>query len=162
MTRWFCANAEPWDRPPSVVAHPAAAPEMPGGSSRTRVGDLDERTTCLRPRQFLDTPLESVDRARRLARVTVGEALATVEATAANEALDEAVLAASAQLLGAGRRLLDDTVAYAGARRQFGRAIGTYQAVKHALPDVKVGLDFAAHGLALGPRLARRRRALDP
>lgn len=97
------------------------------------------------------SPLESVDRSRRLARVEVGEVLATLDAAAVTTSLDEAVLAASAQLLGAGRRLLDESVSYAGTRQQFGRAIGQYQAVKHALADVRVGLDFAApllHGAA--------------
>ena len=38
-------------------------------------------------------------------------------------------------------------------RRQFGREIGSYQAIKHALADVRIALDFArplVHGAALG------------
>ena len=68
-------------------------------------------------------------------------------------ALDRAVLACSAQLLGAGERILADTVAYATQRTQFGRAIGSYQAIKHALADVRIALDFARpllHAAALG------------
>jgi alkylation response protein AidB-like acyl-CoA dehydrogenase len=34
-------------------------------------------------------------------------------------------------------------VAYAKQRRQFGREIGSYQAIKHALADVRIALDFA-------------------
>jgi hypothetical protein len=34
-------------------------------------------------------------------------------------------------------------VTYAKQRRQFGRAIGEYQALKHAMADVRVALDFA-------------------
>jgi hypothetical protein len=54
-----------------------------------------------------------------------------------------AALAVAAQLLGVGEHLLDQSVGYAKARRQFGRPIGEYQAVKHALADVRVALDFA-------------------
>jgi alkylation response protein AidB-like acyl-CoA dehydrogenase len=94
---------------------------------------------------------ESVDRARLLTVVGTGDPVAEIGAAAADRGLDEATLACSAQLLGAGRRLLDDSVAYVGVRRQFGRVIGQYQALKHALADVRVALDFAApllHGAA--------------
>lgn len=53
------------------------------------------------------------------------------------------VLAGAAYLLGAGERLLADAVAYVQQRRQFGRAIGSYQAIKHQLADVRIALDFA-------------------
>lgn len=84
---------------------------------------------------------QSVDASRRLFTVTEGESLGTVSDAAA--ALDAATLASTAQLLGAGVRLLDESVAYAKSRTQFGRQIGEYQALKHALADVRVGLDFA-------------------
>ena len=54
-----------------------------------------------------------------------------------------AALATSAELLGAGERVLADSVAYVKQRRQFGREIGSYQAIKHQLADVRVALDFA-------------------
>ena len=63
------------------------------------------------------------------------------------------MLAASAQLLGLGEALLGASVAYVKQRRQFGREIGSYQAVKHRLADVRIGLDFARPlllGAALG------------
>jgi alkylation response protein AidB-like acyl-CoA dehydrogenase len=47
--------------------------------------------------------------------------------------------------------MLATAVEYVGARRQFGRVIGEYQAIKHALADVRVALDFArplVHGAA--------------
>jgi alkylation response protein AidB-like acyl-CoA dehydrogenase len=78
----------------------------------------------------------SVDRTRRLFEVT-GEPLEW------DAAFDAAVLAVSAQLLGAGERVLADSVAYVKQRKQFGRAIGSYQAIKHALADVRIALDFA-------------------
>ncbi|SOD85801.1 acyl-CoA dehydrogenase family protein [Streptomyces sp. Ag109_G2-15] len=52
-----------------------------------------------------------------------------------------AVLAAEA--LGAADRALERTVEYVGQREQFGRAIGSFQAVKHRLADVYVGVRAA-------------------
>ncbi|WP_193612937.1 acyl-CoA dehydrogenase family protein [Nocardioides lijunqiniae] len=100
----------------------------------------------------VERPLTSVDPARRLAAVTAGEAVGQVGQATVDLALGHAALAASAVLVGAGQRLLDEAVVYVGQRRQFGRAIGEYQAVKHALADVRVALDFArplVHGAAL-------------
>ena len=78
----------------------------------------------------------SVDRTRRLFEVA-GEDVAW------DESFDAAVLAVSAQLLGLGERVLTDSVAYVKQRKQFGREIGSYQAIKHALADVRIALDFA-------------------
>lgn len=87
----------------------------------------------------------SVDRTRHLFRVTgdgeVDEA-----------AFEMAVLATAAQLLGAGERILADSVTYVKQRKQFGREIGSYQAIKHQLADVRIALDFA-RPLVLGAAL---------
>ncbi|MBB2910692.1 hypothetical protein FHS43_001955 [Streptosporangium becharense] len=85
----------------------------------------------------------SVDRSRRLFEVRPRRVLATLDPGRVARALDAATLACSAQLLGAGERVLAAAVEYAGSRRQFGRPIGEYQALKHALADVRVALDFA-------------------
>lgn len=92
----------------------------------------------------------SVDTTRRLFDVTPAVEVASGDL---DGAFDTAVLACAAQLLGSGERLLADTVGYAGQRRQFGRQIGSYQAIKHQLADVRIALDFArplVHGAALG------------
>lgn len=99
----------------------------------TRVEEVGER-------------LGSVDRTRHLFRVSG-------EGEPHRQAFDLAVLAASAQLLGAGERVLADSVTYVKQRKQFGREIGSYQAIKHALADVRIALDFArplVFGAALG------------
>jgi alkylation response protein AidB-like acyl-CoA dehydrogenase len=82
----------------------------------------------------------SVDETRRLFKLDAGEKLGTVAAAAA---FDIGTLACAAQLLGAGRALLDATVRYAGQRTQFGQPIGAFQAVAHQLADVLIGLTFA-------------------
>ncbi|WP_019634893.1 acyl-CoA dehydrogenase family protein [Actinomadura atramentaria] len=77
--------------------------------------------------------------------------------------LDHAAVATAAQLLGLGGRLLAEAVGYAGERRQFGTAVGAFQAVKHRLADVAVALEFAgplvhraAYSLAVGAPDAAR------
>jgi alkylation response protein AidB-like acyl-CoA dehydrogenase len=89
--------------------------------------------------------LPSLDPARRLFPVTARERLAAGPAVprATAAAYDLGVLACSAQLLGLGRALLDTTVEYARTRRQFGRPIGEFQAVKHHLADAALRLEFA-------------------
>ncbi|GGT05281.1 putative acyl-CoA dehydrogenase FadE [Planobispora rosea] len=103
--------------------------------------------------------LTSLDPARRLFPVAAGAAEAgtalacgpAVRAAAA-AAFDLGALACAAQLTGVGRRLLEVTVEYAMTRRQFGRPIGSFQAVKHRLADVLVALEHTrplVHGAAL-------------
>lgn len=62
------------------------------------------------------------------------------------------VLATAAQLVGAGQAMLDMAVEYAKQRTQFGRVIGSYQAIKHKLADVHIALELArplVYGAAL-------------
>jgi Acyl-CoA dehydrogenase, C-terminal domain len=90
----------------------------------------------------------SVDPCRRLFTVTP-----TTEVARTENAFERGVLACAAQLLGAGRALLARSVAYAKQRAQFGRPIGSFQAVKHQLANVHVALELArplVHGAALG------------
>jgi alkylation response protein AidB-like acyl-CoA dehydrogenase len=99
----------------------------------------------------VDGPWEraSVDPTRRLFTLTAGDPVTSERLGAAWET---AVLAVSAQLLGLGEQLLAESVAYVKQRRQFGREIGSYQVIKHALADVRIALDFArpmVHGAAL-------------
>lgn len=101
-------------------------------------------------RATVGEPRTSIDPTRRLFTVTVGDAVASENVDAAWET---AVTAVSAQLLGLGEHLLEESVAYVKQRRQFGREIGSYQAIKHRLADVRIALDFArplVFGAALG------------
>jgi len=103
--------------------------------------------------------LSSVDGARRLFRVQPGESLATEVSAAAARAFDMGVLACAAQLLGAGRALLEMTGEYAKQRVQYGHPIGQHQAIKHQLADVMVGIEMArpllyGAALAMGDRAA--------
>ena len=73
------------------------------------------------------------------------------------EALDRGTLSVAGQLLGLAQRMLDLSVDYAAQRKQFGKPIGSFQAVKHHLADVATRIEFAkpvlyraAHALAHG------------
>ncbi len=84
------------------------------------------------------------DPSRKLFAVAGGsKTLITDDGQKLASARDRGTLGTSAQLIGVAAHLLDTTVAYAGARRQFGRAIGQFQAVKHRLADVAIALEFA-------------------
>ncbi|MQA83887.1 MAG: acyl-CoA dehydrogenase [Streptosporangiales bacterium] len=89
--------------------------------------------------------MSSVDPARRLFTVTGGEVLARGEEVrrAAAHAFELGALATAAQMLGAGRALLEMATGHAKARVQFGRPVGSFQAVKHRLADVYVALELA-------------------
>jgi alkylation response protein AidB-like acyl-CoA dehydrogenase len=72
-------------------------------------------------------------------------------------AFDRGALACAAQQIGVAERLVEMAAAYAGQRVQFGVPIGSFQAVKHLLADVKVKLEYArpvvyraAHSVATG------------
>ncbi len=88
---------------------------------------------------------QSVDGTRWLFEVCGGQMLARgpAVAAAAAHALDFGALASAAQLLGAGRAMLEASVRHARQRVQFGRPIGAFQAVKHHLADVAIRLEFA-------------------
>jgi alkylation response protein AidB-like acyl-CoA dehydrogenase len=91
------------------------------------------------------SPVRSVDATRRLFSVDA-------DASFDDSAVDRAILAAAAHLLGCGERLLSDSVEYVQQRKQYGRLIGSYQAIKHRVADVRIALDFArplVHGAAL-------------
>jgi alkylation response protein AidB-like acyl-CoA dehydrogenase len=89
-------------------------------------------------------PRVSVDPNRPQATVTFTDAPATLltAGTAADSdralthVLDLACVALSAEQVGGAQRALDLTVAYARQRVQFGRPIGSFQAVKHRLADL--------------------------
>jgi hypothetical protein len=91
----------------------------------------------------------SVDPSRRLYQVSV-----TGEPWQAdvNRAYEFGALATAAQLVGAAEALRDAAVDYAKQRSQFGRAIGSYQAIKHKLADVHIAIELArplVYGAAL-------------
>jgi alkylation response protein AidB-like acyl-CoA dehydrogenase len=83
---------------------------------------------------------ESVDPSRKLFDVSI---TGDPQPADVARAYEFGVLATAAQLVGAGQAMLDMSVEYAKQRSQFGRAIGTYQAIKHKLADVHIAVELA-------------------
>lgn len=81
------------------------------------------------------TPIDSVDPARPLFAVDADPI--------AGNAFEVGALATSAYLVGLGTAMIDQAVTYAGTREQFGRVIGSFQAVKHRLADALIAVEFA-------------------
>jgi alkylation response protein AidB-like acyl-CoA dehydrogenase len=88
------------------------------------------------------TELLSVDRTRRLARVVLrdvrtGESARLARSAGALDAMvQRGSVALAADAVGSARRALDMAVDYARKREQFGRPIGSFQAIKHKLADM--------------------------
>jgi len=70
-------------------------------------------------------------------------ASAAESARAVAAAVDRGSFAVAAQLLGLGDRMIEMAGAYARSREQFGRPIGSFQAVKHLLADALLQVEFA-------------------
>jgi alkylation response protein AidB-like acyl-CoA dehydrogenase len=109
-------------------------------------------------------PVPTVDGSRAAARVVLPDGgLVSADPAVVELALARADLATAAQLIGLGRRMLDLTVGYVRERRQFGVAVGSFQAVKHPLADTLLRLELArpavlaaGSALALGEQTAPR------
>jgi alkylation response protein AidB-like acyl-CoA dehydrogenase len=107
--------------------------------------------------------LPTLDQTRKLARLTFGGTPARLvgEPGAARAVLDRtldvAAIALAAEQLGGAQRALDMAVAYAKVRQQFGRPIGSFQAIKHRCADLLLEVEslrsavgYAAAAVAAG------------
>ncbi|WP_028923560.1 acyl-CoA dehydrogenase family protein [Pseudonocardia acaciae] len=95
------------------------------------------------------TPLPTLDQTRKLARLELADAPARPIGTVGEAArplartLDKAAVALAAEQLGGAQRTLDMAVDYAKVRTQFGRPIGSFQAVKHKAADMLMRVESA-------------------
>jgi hypothetical protein len=95
-------------------------------------------------------PQRAVDGSRRLSCVSWTPSMATRLASghtarvALERARDRAAVATAAELIGLARHMVETTVEYAKTRHQFGKPIGSFQAVKHHLADAAVAVEMAA------------------
>jgi alkylation response protein AidB-like acyl-CoA dehydrogenase len=107
--------------------------------------------------------LPTLDQTRKLARLEFREAPARLigkQGTARavlDHTLDVAAIALAAEQLGGAQRALDMAVQYARVRQQFGRPIGSFQAIKHRCADLLVEVEslrsavgYAAAAVAAG------------
>jgi len=96
--------------------------------------------------------LAGLDPTRQLARLelarTPARRLVSEDAAGAlRHTMDLAAVALAAEQLGGLQRCLDRSVAYAKVRYQFGRAIGSFQAIKHLLADMHVAMELSRSAL---------------
>lgn len=118
----------------------------PAGTHATltsgREADLERRPGCslVRFDEFTAEPVVTLDPTRRLARVTPG--VTTVIGTDPDLA-DTAAILLAAEQIGAAAGCLDLTVEYTTTRVQFGRPIGSFQALKHRMADLHVAVQSA-------------------
>ena len=93
--------------------------------------------------------LKTVDPTRKLARLEfnsvqaepLGEPGAGMGAL--TKTLDQAAIALSNEMIGGAQYLMDSTVEYSKVRMQFGRVIGSFQAIKHRCADMLLLLELA-------------------
>jgi alkylation response protein AidB-like acyl-CoA dehydrogenase len=93
--------------------------------------------------------LATLDLSRAQAQVTLADTPAVPLATGAGvpelvgAAVDVALVVQAAELLGGAQAAFDLTLGYVRTRRQFGRVIGGFQAVKHRCADMLLDVELA-------------------
>jgi alkylation response protein AidB-like acyl-CoA dehydrogenase len=154
--RWSADPAHGMERPPLATgAAPDAGgevklsgaygfvPDAPGAGALVGVALIDGEPTGVVVMADANgvkiEPVRRYDATRSLAHVTLENAAATVldapvESLAGAWHLAQALIAAES--LGSVETALESSVSYAKERFTFGRAIGSYQAVKHSLTEV--------------------------
>lgn len=89
---------------------------------------------------FSTEPLATMDPTRRLGRITAEQ---TQQIGADPGIADYAAILLAAEQIGAASRCLELTVQYTKDRVQFGRPIGSFQALKHRMADLYVAVSAA-------------------
>jgi alkylation response protein AidB-like acyl-CoA dehydrogenase len=86
--------------------------------------------------------LPAMDRTRPVARTDhVSEGRVIGDDAAVDELLDRGAVGTAAQLLGGASAMLEAATEYAKNRQQFGRPIGSFQAIKHHCADMLVDVE---------------------
>ncbi|KPK17883.1 MAG: acyl-CoA dehydrogenase [Myxococcales bacterium SG8_38] len=112
--------------------------------------------------------LPTMDQTRRLASVELHEVLVPTDALLGPEGggwvlceqtLDFARIALAAEQVGAAEKTLEMSVEYAKVRHQFGRPIGSFQAIKHKCADMLTMVESARSAAFYASALASQREA---
>jgi alkylation response protein AidB-like acyl-CoA dehydrogenase len=95
------------------------------------------------------TSSPAMDPTRKLASLDLNQVPATLMGpidgaeAAINRALDTAAVALANEMVGGAQALLDSALSYAKIRVQFGRTIGSFQAIKHKCADMLLDVESA-------------------
>jgi alkylation response protein AidB-like acyl-CoA dehydrogenase len=133
--------------------------EVPGGIGVFAVGSRSDGVSS--------RPVDIIDRTRRVASVEFSGAGAgrldggagTAEAVAA--ALHRGTVSLAAEMIGGAQRCLDLTLDYLKNRHQFGKPIGSFQALKHRCADLAVAVDSAREAVHLAVEVIDSGQAAD-
>ncbi|HAC58497.1 MAG TPA: acyl-CoA dehydrogenase [Rhodobiaceae bacterium] len=110
--------------------------------------------------------LNTIDRTRSFGEVVLNgaeaEKLPGGSRVVVERLVDAGRVMLAADTLGTGQHMIEKAVTYAGDRKQFGRVIGSFQAVKHLCAEMAASLEpcrslvwYAAHALDAVPEDAR-------
>jgi alkylation response protein AidB-like acyl-CoA dehydrogenase len=95
------------------------------------------------------TALTTMDQTRKQAKIEFANTPARLLGTAGagwpalSKTLDQAAVCLSNEMVGGGQKVLDMSVEYAKVRVQFGRPIGSFQAIKHKCADMLLEVESA-------------------
>ena len=96
-------------------------------------------------------PERGIDQTRKQFRVTLDAAPAHRLAAASSDdvatVIDDVLIAAAADALGAARAVMNLAVEYAKVRKQFGQVIGSFQAIQHLCVDMYETVELARSGV---------------
>jgi alkylation response protein AidB-like acyl-CoA dehydrogenase len=127
-----------------LLADAPAAPDAPGTAPTPVLLLVDTATAgaSVRRTDGLDLlrPLGALDLTRVRAIILASGDAAT---SAVRHGLATAAAALASELVGLAGHCLDGAVRYAADRHQFGRPIGSFQAVKHVCADMLTGVELA-------------------
>ena len=148
----------------SLLAQSAA------GATRLLLADTEGGLHSVAASDARLTVMQTIDRTRTFHTVALDGAKPVASVAQGAEVLAFARLVVAADTLGAAQAMLDKAVAYAQERQQFGRVIGSFQAVKHMCAEMAAKLEparalvwHAAHALdtgeAEGPLMATLAKA---
>ena len=126
-----------------VVGHPANPCVSNADIADALLLEHGGEIHLIEPNAVALTRQESFDPFRRLFRVDWAPSPDTRVAIACGDTAERGALLAAAQMIGLAQRCIDLAVAYAKDRTQFGKPIGSYQAVKHMLASAQVKVEFA-------------------
>jgi alkylation response protein AidB-like acyl-CoA dehydrogenase len=92
---------------------------------------------------------ETLDRTTRTSTVSfdaaTGERLESGSAQVLDSVIARGAVLCANDLVGVARQALTRTIEYLGVREQFGRPVGSFQALKHAIADLHVAVTMAEH-----------------
>jgi alkylation response protein AidB-like acyl-CoA dehydrogenase len=123
-----------WQPDAPVIAAPIADVAVVVAGDELRLVELTDRRPRREPAMDLTRPLGWL-------RIDPADGEPIGSASAVDALLDRGAVGHAAELLGSAQRALDMSVEYAKDRHQFGKPIGSFQAVKHRCADMLVDVE---------------------